>query len=82
MFIYTRSYTESHRSTRNINLEHKTHQKHQITFFNITFFQTPIFSKNRHYKSALYAEFYNTIYIDIIIMKKMVLEVGGRGGNP
>ena len=46
MSIYIESYTESHRNTQNINIQHKTHQKHQFTFSNSTF------SKNRYFQES------------------------------
>ena len=65
MFIYTESYTESHRNTQNINICNKTHRKHQITFRNSHSSQTSIFLKIRHQNNS---EFYEYLYDTINIL--------------
>ena len=68
MFIYTANYTASHKNTQNINIYNKTHAP-KIHYRNSHCLKQNIFSKIRHSnKSALYADFYGTIYICIIII--------------
>ena len=83
MFIYTESHNESYRNTQNINIQHETHQQHQITFSKFTFICKHPFSKLDKNKTAFYAKCYGTISILLNQYNISFLgEVGERGGSP